>query len=41
MMMTGKKFISVILNVQSSLVFDPFISKFFIGLLLFGTFCLK
>ena len=34
-MKTGKKFTSIILNVQSSLVFDPFISRFFIGLLLF------
>ena len=28
--MTGKKFTFVILNVQSSLAFGPFISKFFI-----------
>ena len=29
------------LNVQSSLAFDPFISRFFIGILLFATYCLK
>ena len=39
--MTGKKVTSVILNVQSSLAFVPFNSKFFTGLLLFGTSCLK
>ena len=40
-MKTGKKFASLILNVQSSLAFDPFTSRFFIGLLLFATFCSK
>ena len=37
-MKTRKKFTSVILNVQSSLALDPFISRFFIGLLLSATF---
>ena len=41
MMMTGKKFTSVIFNVQLSLTLDPFISKFFHGAIALWDFLFK